>query len=310
MVFATALAGGCVMALDAPARQVYVLELVGRERTTSAVSLNEVVLNLSRVLGPALGGLLLAAAGTAACFAVNAATFIPPLLVLLAFRPTAPPRRRPVAPGHVRAGLRYATRTPVLRATLLLAVAAGFVFNLGVALPLVTTRVFHLGAAGYGAMMAAFGIGAIGGALLAASGGPWPTGRRVRMLAVVTGALVVATGFAPSLVAAFAGLFAVGLVSIWFIALANTVAQVRTEPTMRGRVMGVWTMALPGTAPLTGVLTGYVAETAGARAGFALGGGAMLLAAALTWRSLRDGRNGPNTGATAPDRDAAVSVAG
>jgi MFS family permease len=289
MVFATALASGCVTALDGPARQVYVLELVGREHLTSAVSLNEIVTNLARVLGPALGGVLLATAGTGACFALNALTFVPPLLVLSAFRPAAPRHRRPTAPGQTRAGLRYAASVPAIRAALLLAIAAGFVFNLGVALPLVATCVFHLGAAGYGAMMAAFGCGAIGGALLTACGDAWPTGRRVRVLAVATGVLVIATAYASARVIAFAGLFAVGVVSIWFISLANTMAQVRADPTMRGRVMGAWSMALPGSAPVTGVLTGWVAEFMGARPGFALGGAALLGASALTWRSLNDG---------------------
>ncbi len=154
--------------------------------------------------------------------------------------------------GRIRHGLRYVRRSPAIRATMLMAIASGMVFNAGVTLPLLATRVFHLGPSGFGAMFAVFGVGAVGGALLAAGGGPWPTGRRVRLLALLTGTDVVLTGFAPDAALAFAGLVLAGLLSIWFIALANTLVQVRTEPGLRGRVMGIWTMAIPGHEPSDG----------------------------------------------------------
>ena len=116
VVFVAAGVSGSVNAIDQPARQVYVLELVGRKRMTNAVGLNEVVINVSRVLGPAVGGALLATSGVGACFLFNAATYIPPLLVLLRFRTaaTAAAQRRKV--GQVRKGLFYAWRQPAIRA--------------------------------------------------------------------------------------------------------------------------------------------------------------------------------------------------
>jgi len=291
ILFALSFAAGCVLAVDGPARQVYPLDLVGTERAASAVGLYEVVQNSSRVFGPALGGALIATIGVSACFAAGALSFLPPIAALLLYRPASRPDRSApgLGRGRVRAGLRYVRSSPPIRATMLTAIAAGMVFNAGVTLPLLATRVFHLGAGGFGAMFAVFGVGAVFGALLAAGGGSWPTGRRVRLLALLTGLDVVLTGYAPDAVAAFAGLALAGLLSIWFIALANTLVQVRTAPAMRGRVMGIWTMAIPGMNPLTGLLAGATAVALGPRAGFALGGVALVLTAALGWGALADG---------------------
>jgi MFS family permease len=311
MVFALAGALGVVSALDGPARQVYVLDLVGMEGAGNAIGLNEVVLNVSRVLGPATGGVLLATIGVAACFYVNAATFVFPLAVLVAQGRRAPGgaagpparsrrgRARPITGSTpsalvpwragsgraLREGLAYAWRTPVIRYGLLLAASSGMLFNLSVALPLLATQDFHAGGGGYGALLATFGIGAIGGAGLAASAGERPSGRRVRLLALVTGASVLVGAVMPDLAAELVALTVVGLSSIWFIALANTVVQLRSAPALRGRMMGLWVMALPGLGAVTGPLTGWVAQALGARAAFGLAGVALLASGAAGWRA-------------------------
>ena len=300
MLFLISFVTGAVSAPDAAARQVYALDLVGGRRLASAVSLNEVVLNLSRVAGPAVGGLLLATLGVPACFLANALSFLPSLLVLLVLHRQAtpagagpariaarPPRAAAGAAG-VRAGLRYVWGTPVLRSAVLMAGASGMLFNLGVGLPLLATEVFHLGGGGYGAMMAAFGAGGVAGALAAAAR-PQPSGPEVRTLAALTGLSIVATALAPDVTLVFAGMAVTGWLSIWFIARANTLAQLCSDPAMRGRVMGIWTMALPGAAPLTAPATGVVAQAAGGRAGFGLAGIALLLSTAAGWRALAEG---------------------
>ncbi len=303
---------GVVMALDSPARQVYVLELVGRERLVSAVSLYEVILNASRVIGPGVGGLLLATLGVSWCFAVNALSFLAPLLVLLRYRPTAQVASAqvasadvapvvpvdPVAPDETGrggrragsgalAGVRISWRSPVIRSCLLVAVAGGLLFNLGIALLVLATRVLHLGGGGYGLLMSAFGLGAIPGALVAAGTGA-PSGAKVRVLAVLSGAIVLATAAAPGPVPAFIGLAAAGFASIWLISVANTLVQLRAEPALAGRVMGVWGMALPGTVPFTGLLTSAVTQEFGGRAGFGLAGVALLAAGLGCWWALAD----------------------
>ncbi len=291
ILYALSFAGGVVLAIDGPARQVYPLDLVGTERAASAIGLYEVVQNLARVLGPALGGVLIATSGVSACFLANALSCFFPITALLLYRPDAGRAPEPpVERGHVRAGLGYVRRSPAIRATMLMAVASGMVFNAGVTLPLLATRVFHLGPTGFGAMFAIFGVGAVGGALLAAGGDPWPAGRRVRLLALLTGADIVLTGLAPGATTAFIGLALAGLLSIWFIALANTLVQIRTAPAFRGRVMGIWTMAIPGMNPITGIVAGVTAVALGPRAGFALGGVALVLTAVLGWKTLADGQ--------------------
>jgi MFS family permease len=288
MVYAIALASGLVFSVDAPARQVYVLELVGPERTASAVGMFEVIVNASRVVGPAMGGILIATVGVTACFAANAASFVPTLLVLLRLQPT----RRVDPPGRLRAvaavreGLSYVRHRPALGALLAMAVASTFLFNTGVALPVLATSVFGLGSVGYGALVAAFGLGAIPGALAAARTVGEPSARLIRSLSLLTGAAVIATALAPSPWLAYAGMAITGFVSIWFIALANTLVQLRSEPQVRGRVMGLWTMALPGMSPVTALVAGVVTQTVGARVGFAVGGASLAGAALAGWRAL------------------------
>ncbi|WP_052432540.1 MFS transporter [Streptacidiphilus carbonis] len=287
IVLGMSLLAGSVTAVDAPARQVYIVDLVGREGVASAVGLWEVVINSSRVLGPAVGGLLLATAGPAWCFLVNGLTFLGPLLVLWRLQPQSHEVRvrAPKQPGAIRSGLRYGWRTPVVRACLPMAAASGMLFTMGIALTPLATRSLHLGGGGYGALMAMFGIGALPGALLAA-GTSAPTGTRVRSLCVATGASVLVVAWSPDLVLTFAAMALTGFTSIWFIATANTLVQLRTEPGMLGRVMGLWSMALPGATTVTGFLISGVVESLGARAGFSCSGVALLLSALLGWRAL------------------------
>jgi MFS family permease len=293
MLFVIAALTGSVTAPDNTARQVYVIDLVGSERVASAVSLYEVILNTSRVVGPAVGGALLATLGAAACCAVNAACYVPPLLVLLKHRPShavaarlAPTARKKPATGQLRAGVRYAWRNRPIRVSLFLAAASGLLFNLSVPLPMLATRVFHLGGGGYGMMMSMFGIGALPGALLASAGSGRPTGRSVGVLAIATAAAIFGTVAAPWLWLVVTGLAVTGCLSIWFITQANTLVQLTTDPSMRGRVMGLWTMALPGTTPVTSPFVGYITQTAGPRDGFGLAGVALLLTATIGWRAL------------------------
>lgn len=297
VVFLFAFANGLVSTFDLPARQVFVLDLVGRDHAANAVSLNEVVINTSRVLGPAVGGTLLATVGVAACLFVNAATFVPPLAVLIALisrrgwstRRVEHHERRQ---GHVWEGLRYAWQARAVRSCILMAIAGGMLFNMGVTLPLLATRAFHAGPEGYGTMMATFGVGALFGAGFAASGPAWPSGRTVRVLVALNGAEIVLAAASPWIGLLYLGLAIAGLLSIWYISLANALVQLRTERPLQGRVMGIWTMALPGMAPLTSLLIGAVAAWggggAGAREAFGLAGVALLVSAVLGWRALAD----------------------
>jgi MFS family permease len=278
MVFAVAFASGVVGAPDTAARQVYANDLAGPDRLNSAVSLNEVVINASRVVGPALGGLLLATAGVSACCWANALSFVPSLAVLVAHRHVAFVPRVEHAHHDPRfvVGWRYAWRNPTIRIVLLLAAVSGMLFNMNVPLPLLATRVFHLGAGGYGLMMSVFGVGGILGGLFAAASHAAPSRRSVLGLATVTGIVVVVTASARDVGELYAGLAVTGCASIWFVARANALVQFETELALRGRVMAVWSMALPGCMPLLSPLVGWVGTALGARESFAMSGAAML----------------------------------
>jgi MFS family permease len=296
MLFLIGALTGIAAAPDNTARQVYVVDLVGTDRLASAISLNEVVLNTSRIVGPALGGALLATVGVSACYAVNAASYVIPLLVLLTHRAvnragsgtTVPKGRR--SGVSLRDAARYAWRHGPIRVSLFLAAASGLLFNMGVSLPVLATRVFHLGGGGYGLMMSAFGVGALPGALLAAAWSGHPTGRRVRWLALATAAGVLGTAFSPVLWLTIVGLAVVGCLSIWFIAAANTLVQTASAPELRGRVMGLWTMALPGMSPINSPFAGWVTQDFGPREGFSLSGVALTLVTLVGWRALAGDR--------------------
>lgn len=287
MILIFGVLNGTTMAADLPARQVYVFQLVGRDRVTSAIGLFEVIINASRVVGPATGGVLLATAGVAPCFGFNALSYLPTLWLLLRFMPagSAEPGHSGRRPARIRDGLIAVRRSPQIRSCILIAFAAGMLFNLSVATPLFVSRVLHLGGGGYGAMMAAFGLGAVPGALMAASAKLEPSGSRIRVLALLTGAAIVATALTPVVAGAFIGIALAGFLSIWLVAAANTLVQLHSSPQLRGRIMGIWTMALPGGYPLTALIVALVAGV-NARAGFALAGITMIAIAAATWTSL------------------------
>ena len=307
MILVFGVINGTTMAVDMPARQVYVFQMVGRERVTSAIGLFEVIVNASRVIGPAAGGVLLVTVGVAPCFGFNALSYLPTLWVLAHFAPTAVaapgPGQRP--PARIRDGVIAVRRSPQIRSCILIAFAGGMLFNLSVAAPLFVSRVLHLGGGGYGAMMAAFGLGAVPGALVAATSKREPSGSRIRVLALLTGVTIVATALTPVVAGAFIGIAIAGFLSIWLVATANTLVQLRSSPELRGRIMGVWTMALPGGYPVTSLVVALVAGV-NARAGFALAGITMIAITAATWTSLgrRASVRPPRTIAMAASRPA------
>ncbi len=291
MVFVLALANGCVSAFDAPARQLYVVDLVGRDRVASAVGLYEVIINASRVIGPASGGVVLALAGVAACFFVNAASNLVPLVVLLRFRPEhdsgdGAPKAR--TRDTLRAGLAYVRRTPAVAACLLMAGVSCMIFNTGISIPVLATQTFGLGKVGLGALTACFGIGAIPGGVAAAYSRNAHMGSRVRILCLGSGLAVIAVACAPTPTAAFPLMVLVGFLSIWMIAVANTLVQLRPDASLRGPVMGLWTMVLPGLMPVTALITGATTQFVGPRVGYGIAGVFLCAAALAGWRALAD----------------------
>ena len=282
MVMTLALALGVVHLFDNPARQTLVFEMVGPGRLANAVTLNSVIVNAARTLGPATAGLVIAAAGTAVCFLVNAASYLVVVTVFARMRRDAveAPPLLARGPRQLREGLAYAWGTPEVRAPLLLVAVVGtLAYEFQVVLPLMARFVFDGSAGTYGVMTSCMGAGAVVAGLLLA-GRDRSGHRKLTRAGYVFGAGILAAAAAPTLALELAALVAVGAASIAFLALANTNVQLGTAPEMRGRVMALWSIAFLGTTPVGGPLVGLVAEHLGPRVALALGGAATIVAAA------------------------------
>jgi MFS family permease len=219
---------------------------------------------------------------------LNAVSCLPAIVAIYCIRGVTDERLSAGAParGQLVEGVRHALSSPVLRALILAAGASAILFNSNVALPLMADSGLHVGAAGYAAMASAFGGGALVGAFVAAADGR-PSPRRSRQLGSITAVVVVGSAFMPTLAAEVIAQAVTGFFAIWFIAIANSTVQLATPPVLRGRVMGLWAMALPGSSPIGGLLVGLVGQTAGARASLAAGGLALAATMLAGWRALR-----------------------
>ncbi|MEO8967744.1 MAG: MFS transporter, partial [Solirubrobacteraceae bacterium] len=260
-------------AFENPARQSFMLELVGSEHLRNAVSLNSVLFNVARTLGPAVAGILIATVGVGVCFLCNAVSFVTVVASLTtldrtALNPTPPALR---ARGQLREGLRYVRATPQLAVPLAMMAAVGcLTYEFQVTLPVMADRGLHVGATGFGFMTAAMGLGAVLGGLFVAARGR--TGLRPLVIAATAFALtmVLATG-APSLDVELVALALAGGASIGFMSTGNSTLQLGAAPEMRGRVMSLWFVAFQGSTPIGGPLVGWVMAVMGPRAGLGLG---------------------------------------
>jgi MFS family permease len=281
---------GFVNVIDNPARQTFVMEMVGREELPNAVGLNSVVMNSSRVVGPAVGGILIEAVGLAPCFFFNAASYgaVIVALAMMNKKKLMPAPRVPRAKGQLREGFRYVWSEPLLRTPLLMmAVIGTLAFNFQVVIPLVATDVFGLGAGGFGGLTAVMGAGAIVGGLAAASR-RGVSYRRLLVLTFAMGLAILGAAVAPTLATEVVALFLMGLASFAFIATANTTLQLTSRPDMRGRVMALYAIAFLGSTPVGSPIVGAICAVWGPRAGFAIGGVAALLSgAAAAWSLTR-----------------------
>ncbi|MFZ0169035.1 MAG: MFS transporter [Candidatus Dormiibacterota bacterium] len=268
---------------ETPARQAFMMEMVGPQVLRNAVSLNSVMVNVARAIGPAIAGLLIVSVGIGTCFILNALSFVAVVASLLAMnrsqlRPSVPTAR---ARGQLRAGLRYVSGIPELAVPLLMMTLVGtFAYEFQVVLPVVASHTFHGGARAYGFMTAAMGVGAVGGGLVTAARGRVGL-RGVSIAAAVFAVVLLLAAAAPTLTLEYVALAMVGWASISFIARGNTTLQLAAAPQMRGRVMALWAIAFQGTTPIGGPLIGWITATAGPRVGLATGGLSGVLAAGL-----------------------------
>jgi MFS family permease len=289
MVFATAFARGSVNSIDNPARQSFVIEMVGADRVVNAVSLNSVIVQSSRILGPGIAGAVIALWGVAPCFAVNALTFVVMIVALRgmnsdALRPAPVTRHER---GAVAAAIRYVGRTPKLAIPLaMMALVGTLAFNFQTVLPLLAHFTFDGGADAYAVLLGAMGVGSIIGAL--ANGARGRTGPRLLVGAALGfGAFGLLAAAAPTFPIEVAAMVPLGAASITFAAGVNSQLQLEVEPAMRGRVMALYSIVFLGSTPIGGPLTGWLSEAVDPRAGLVLGGLAALGAGVAAWFAFR-----------------------
>ena len=278
---------GMVNLFDNPARQTFMVEMVGRDDLPNAVSLNAALMNGARDIGPAIGGVIITVFGLGTCFFVNAASYLAVIVGLSLMRTSELHRTPPVARarGQVRDGFRYVWATPALRNVLLSVALIGiFAYNFTVTLALLAKDTFHGGAGAYAGLTACMGAGAVVGGLLAAHRAR-PTPRLLQVLALIFGGLMAAVALAPTLLVADLLIVLMGAASIGFIATANATLQLTADPAMRGRVMALYAMAFLGTTPIGAPLVGAIAQWTSPRVALLVGAVATVVSAGLLmWR--------------------------
>ncbi|HJR94494.1 MAG TPA: MFS transporter [Gaiellaceae bacterium] len=291
LVYVLAALGGIALAFDAPGRQSLTFQMVGPRELPNAVALNSGLFNGSRVIGPAIAGLVIAAVGTGLCFVLNAVSFLAVLTALALVREQELRTVEKDPSARVIDGLRrafaYAWNDPQLRLVLAVVTVVSTVgFNFHVLVPLLAADTLHVGPEGFGFLSASFGVGALAGALAAATfrHASW------RLFAVGTASFgVFALLLAPVQNAYLAGVLLVGIgVSFTlFTANANALVQLAAPDHLRGRLIGVYLFAFVGVAPLGGLFAGWLAEVGGTSLAFAVAGVTALgsIGVAQAWRS-------------------------
>jgi MFS family permease len=269
LIYALSVVLGTANAMDNPARQAFVKELVGPDDVPNAIALNSIVFNTARLIGPALGGITIAAIGVAGCFTINAVSFLGVIGGLLLMKPErfydlAKPVRGKVL-KQIGEGIQYAARTPEIAVVLLLmAVIGTFGYNFTVILPLIAEYVLNAGPVGFGLLTSSMAIGS-----LTAAVGIAYTGRVSTRTLFVGAAGFPVLLFLLSLSTIWATtigvLVALGVFSIIFTATANSRLQIVTPPELRGRIMSLYTMLFMGSTPIGSLIIGTLADHQGVR---------------------------------------------
>jgi MFS family permease len=284
--FVLAFLGGTALVFDAPNRHALTFQLVGRDELPNAVALNSSLFNAGRVVGPAVGGVLIAAVGVGWCFAVNAGSFLAVLAGLLLMRSSElfSLDRGLVSTktgAAIREGLAYVWRSPQLKLVLgITIVVSATGFNFRVLLPVLASGTLHAGAEVFGVLFACFGAGALLGALGSAALG------RASWKALILGAAGFSSGMlllAPvrNAVVAAALLFVIGFCFSTWTANSQSILQLTAPDRLRGRVLGLYLFAFAGLSPVGALLAGWLADVGGTELAFAVAGTAGLTVTAL-----------------------------
>ncbi|MEI8130070.1 MAG: MFS transporter [bacterium] len=292
-----ALALGFVNAVDSPTRQVFISEMVGTDYLNNAVSVNSLQVNLARVVGPAIAGIIIATLGIGACFFVNAISFIPVVIALVMMREHElhVADRIKTVRGQVREGLRYVRATPALRDTLIMmAIIGTLAYEFTVVVPLFAQFTLHGDAGTYALLNTAIGIGSMIGGFYTAQFKKI-TQKMIYTAAFLFGLSMFVVASMPTLTTAFFAMIVTGFFSISFLSRSNSLLQIESSPEMRGRVMALWAVAFLGSTPIGGPIIGWVSQVLGPRYGLVVGGVACLCASLYGYVSLRARANQSTT---------------
>lgn len=301
-VYALCVVLGCFSAIDVPVRHSFVVEMVGPAQLTNALALNSMTFNLTRIVGPAIAGVVITVIGTGWVFLANGLSSVAVVLGLV-LMDTARLRRvdpQPKQRGQLRAGLRYVReRADLVVIMVMVFCISTFGMNFENAFAVIARNVFHREADGYGFLITMLAIGTLTGATFAARRSSRPRLRLMLVGASAFGVFEVVASQMPGYALFAAALIPVGVSVMTFTTCANSSVQLTVDPTMRGRVMGLYMLLFLGGKPLGGLASGWVAEVLGARAPLLLGGLASLIATlacvvalALRRRVARPGRLG------------------
>ncbi len=284
---------GFANVVDQPARQSFVMEMVGKGDVANAVALNSAAFNAARIVGPAVAGVLIARVGVGPVFFINSVSFVGVILTLLRLEARGLPARegRATMLEEIVEGLRYARRTPRLLLALGLVLSVSlFVFNFTVYVPLLARTVLGLGAEGFGFLMASLGVGAVAGALTVGGfGSREPELGRMFLSAAVAFAALLGLGLSRHVWTAAPLLFVTGYFGIMLMATCNTSMQLRAPDALRGRVMSLYTWVTGGVFPIGAFLVGSISQAWGVSAAFLWNGtlGLVTLAGIMLWWRLR-----------------------
>jgi MFS family permease len=283
-------AQGIINSFDTPARQSFVVQMVDDPADLpNAIALNSTMVNASRIIGPSIGGIIIAAVGEGWCFLIDAISYLAVIWSLVAMHVPRTERvpRETTMLEELRAGVQYVTRFPPVRTALvLLGIVSAMGMPYTVLMPVVASRTLHGGAHTLGFLMTATGVGAVAGALYMASRRTVLGLGRVMVVATLAfGAGLVAFGLARSLWLALIVLIVIGAGFMTEMAATNTILQTIVEERLRGRVMAFYTMAFLGTAPIGSLLAGVVADRVGVSATI-VGGGIVCIGGGL-WLAAR-----------------------
>ena len=272
---------GIASALDTPVRQAFVVELVGRDLLQNAVSLNSATFNVSRMIGPAVAGLLIEAFGTAPAFFANAVSYLAVIIGMLVMTGadlySAPLVAR--ARGQLREGLNYVKSRPdLLLPVMLMGFIGTFGFNFQITNALIAQGVFHRGAGSYGILSTAQAVGSVAGALTSARRKRRPRARLLVTAGLAFATLEAASAFIPSYTMFMLVLIPIGGAGILLATSCNSTLQLNSAPHMQGRVMALYTTVFVGCAPLGSLLVGWLGGLFGPRWALFFGGGISLVA--------------------------------